>query len=599
MPAGAGGKAITAIWDGKLGLIANQVEIPKRDIKLAVDFTNKRISHSSAINGAHFVNLNANWESGVGYDGVLKGTITYNPGAALDNLDANSADSHGTVTGLIGQQGAVGAFRSTHVENPTATHTSFAGGFVAVPVVNHLAWVNSFSNPSDVSVGVGNVPSQKQTQFVQGTGTDLNKGLLDNSVIRTLKLSDGDLGGEAADGAVYAYGTWQVLNAARDGTNRTPRHYAGLLSGTNLGVALPTVPAGANGAITAIWDGKLGLIADGDSDIPKRDIDLMVDFTNKRISHSSAVNGAHFVNLNANWESGVGYDGVLKGTITYNPGAALDNLAVNSADSAGTVTGLIGQQGAVGAFRSNHVDNPTATHTSFAGGFVAVPVANYLTWVHSFGNPSSLPARVPAYEEEHQTRFVQGTATGLNTRLIGRLPSKALTLANGDLGGQAADGVSYVFTNWQIREPGATDTVSVPRYFAGILSGTHLGAPLDASVAATWSGKLGMAVNSVYVPPRDITLNIDFASKTISHSSAVNGKHFVDLSAKWINDDSAAGVLKGTITYNPGAALNDATNIPGTVSGLIGQQGAVGAFISNGTVTTPYAGGFVAVPPSE
>ncbi len=583
VPAGADGKAITAIWYGKLGLVANAVEIPTRDIKLAVDFTNKRISHSSDVGGEHLVNFSATWNSGVGYDGMLDGVFT----------GEITYDGHaGIVSGIIGRDGAVGAFRGEHF--------SYAGGFVADPGVNVRDWVDSFGNPSDLPTMVPWIKEhgQPQTQFVQGTGTSLNVGSIIGHELEILKLSDGDLGGEVADGVAYMGKKWKFSNP--DGSQRdVPRHHAGLLSGTYLGLPLFTVPAGANGAITAIWDGKLGLIANA-VEIPKRDIGLTVDFTNNKISHKSALNGAHFVDLNAKWINDDSPVGVLKGTITYNPGAALDNLDADSTrNSAGIVTGLIGQEGAVGAFRSNHVVEPiAATHTSYAGGFVAVPVVNYLTWVHSFGNPSSLPAMVPGHQDEQQTRFVQGTGTGLNTRAIGNLRPKTLTLANGDLGGEAADGVAYVFTNWQVRKPGATVTVSVPRYYAGILSSTHLGAPLDASVAAAWSGKLGMIVDDSNVPLRDITLNIDFANRgiEIADTKTTANKHFVNFdNLSWdIN-----GVITGDIHYNPGAAFDTNTNITGTVSGLIGQQGAVGAFISNGTVTTPYAGGFVARPPSE
>ncbi len=598
VPAGANG-AITAIWYGKLGLIANAVEIPKRDIDLMVDFTNKRISHSSDVGGKHLVNFSATWNSGVGYDGMLDGVftgdITYDATPTLHNgsyVANDNSKSDGTVTGLIGQDGAVGAFKSDE-----GSTTQYAGGFVATPGVDHLAWMNSFSNPSDVSVGVGNVPSQKQTQFVQGTGTSLNVGLLDNSVTRTLKLTDGDLGGDAADGAVYASGTWEVLNAARDGTNRTPRHYAGLLSGTNLGLPLPRVPASADGnPITAIWDGKLGLIANR-VEIPKRDIDLAVDFTNNKISYSDAVNGAHFVNLNANWESGVVYNGVLKGTITYNPGAALDNLGPDSTkNSAGIVTGLIGQQGAVGAFRSNHVDNPTATHTSFAGGFVAVPVANYLIWKHSFGNPTSLPTRVPWYADgQPQTEFLQGMEAKLDPGFINTPVPRSLDFANSGLGGEATDGVAYLSGTWDV------DSSDVPRHFAGILSGTNLGALLNAPVTATWNGKLGLiADGNGDIPKRDITLNIDFARKGIEIAyTRAPSRHFVAFNGLSFDKN---GVITGAMTYNPGAALNDATNSAGKVTGLIGQQGAVGAFISNHdnpSSKAAYAGGFVAVPPSE
>ena len=590
VPAGANG-AITATWYGKLGLIADGSEVAPRDIDLMVDFTNKRISHSSDVDGEHLVNFSATWKSGVNYDGVFTGDITYDATPTLQTngkyVATDSSKSEGIVTGLIGQQGAVGAFKSYHGVDDTGANTPFAGGFVATPGVDHLAWMNSFSNPSDVSVGVGSVPSQKQTQFVQGTGTSLNVGLLDNSVTRTLKLADGDLGGDAADGAVYASGTWQVLNAARDGTNRTPRHYAGLLSGINLGLPLSTVPAGANGAITAIWDGKLGLIANR-VEIPKRDIDLTVDFTNKRISHSSAVNGAHFVNLNANWENGVGYDGVLKGTITYNPGAALDNLAVNSADSAGTVTGLIGQQGAVGAFISDGTGD-----TPYAGGFVAVPVANYANWVDSFGNPTSLPVSVPWYHESQpQTEFLQGREADLKPGLINNLVPRSLDFANSGLGGEATDGVAYLSGTWDV------DSSDVPRHFAGILSGTNLGALLNAPVTATWNGKLGMIVDgNGDIPNRDITLNIDFARKGIEIAyTREPSTHFVGFNGLSFDE---AGVISGTMTYNPGATSVSATNSAGKVTGLIGTKGAVGAFISDSGTSSSFAGGFVAVPPAE
>ncbi len=366
VPAGANG-AITAIWDGKLGLVANAVEIPKRDIKLTVDFTNKRISHRSVVGGAHLVNLNANWESGFGYDGVLKGTITYNPGAALDNLAADSTrNSAGIVTGIIGTEGAVGAFRSTHVDNPTATHTSYAGGFVAVPVVNHLNWVNSFDNPSDVSVGIGAYRSQQQTRFVQGTGTGLDTRFIDNSVLQTLTLANGDLGGEVADGVVYVSGVRNVYNRQQGGTVPVSRHFAGILSGTNLGAPLEVKPAVDGTDATANWAGKLGMIVNRASPV-ESSITLKVNYTKQNITLNRTAIGLGAVSFtNVGWDN---TSGVLTGAITYDP----NDSAL--ADSTGKVTGLIGQQGAVGAFISDHGDAHTNLNTPYSGGFVAVPPA--------------------------------------------------------------------------------------------------------------------------------------------------------------------------------------------------------------------------------
>ena len=68
------------------------------------------------------------------------------------------------------------------------------------------------------------------------------------------------------------------------------------------------------------------------------------------------------------------------------------------------------------------------------------------------------------------------------------------------------------------------------RHYAGILYGTNLGAPLDAPVTAAWSGKLGMIVDGSNVPPRDISLIINFARKgiTIADTKTTDNTHFVN-----------------------------------------------------------------------
>ncbi len=526
-------------------------------------------------------------------NGVISGTAEL--GWFQNHNRIDSYIMHTSVlTGLIGAEGAVGVFDS--------------GGFVAVPKedvsfdpnVKFSDWVRSFDNPRYPTV---RSDETQQTRFMQGTATGLNAGY--RAVPQTLTLADVRTDREIADGVAYMS---RIRGGYYNPQTRSPdpiiiHHFAGLLSGTNLGAPLPTVPAGANGAITAIWDGKLGLIAN-QVEIPKRDIALTVDFTNKRISHSSAVDGAHFVNLNANWESGVGYDGVLKGTITYNPGAALDNLDANSADSDGIVRGLIGTEGAVGAFRSYHGVDDDDTNIAFVGGFVAVPVVNHLKWVNSFDNPSDVSVGIGAYRSQ-QTRFVQGTGTGLDTRFIDNSVLQTLTLANGDLGGEAADGVVYVSGVRNVYNHQKGGTVPVSRHFAGILSGTNLGALLEVKPAvdgtdatADWAGKLGMIVNRASPVESSITLEVNYTDQNITLNRTAIGLGAVSFTN--VGWDNTSGVLTGAITYDPNdSALADST---GKVTGLIGQQGAVGAFISNPdnpSSKAAYAGGFVAVPPSE
>ncbi len=532
-------------------------------------------------------------------NGVISGTVVTGDFANHDRDDTtvpNYRRGTATLTGLIGAEGAVGVF----------VGGNYYGGFVASsksaadafdPNVKTSDWVRSFGNTPPLPDRIGynyrrgynyNEP-RHQTRFLQGTETGLDIGYSSTvSIPQTLTLADVRTDREAADGVAYVFGWYG--------------RFAGILSGTNLGAALPTVPAGANGAITAIWDGKLGLIAGG-SEIPKRDIDLTVDFTNNKISYSGAVDGAHFVNLNANWESGVGYDGVLKGTITYNPGAALDNLAADSTkNSAGIVSGIIGQQGAVGAFRSTHVDNPTPTHTSFAGGFVAVPEVNYVNWVHSFG-ATGLPATANLAAPKNQ--FLQnGVATLRDSELDSELVATPINRLNGNatssdttnpitLSGEATDGVAFAKRTREV-----TSDQTDYYYYAELSSTTDMGRPLfQASRRATANGVFQFVDGKTVHNSAKFELKILFdGNGSGSINAFIDGTY--DYNAFYLTGKfDVNGVIKGDITHNSHLAF-DRSNQDGhgILTGLIGKQGTVGAFISDATGADGYAGGFVADP---
>ncbi len=113
-------------------MIASHVNVAPRDITLDIDFARKGIEIAyTEEHDTHFVGFNGlRWDE----NGVITGGITYNRGAALDHLDADSTrNSQGIVTGLIGKQGAVGSFISIHGVNHDGTNTPYAGGFVARP----------------------------------------------------------------------------------------------------------------------------------------------------------------------------------------------------------------------------------------------------------------------------------------------------------------------------------------------------------------------------------------------------------------------------------------------------------------------------------
>ncbi|MCA8834134.1 MAG: hypothetical protein K8953_03525, partial [Proteobacteria bacterium] len=133
------------------------------------------------------------------------------------------------------------------------------------------------------------------------------------------------------------------------------------------------------------------------------------------------------------------------------------------------------------------------------------------------------------------------------------------------------------------------------RFYVGLLSVTALGAPLDnAEQGGIWSAKIHILTSASDNPlEADFKLNVDFATKSLK---VVNGAgadaniNFAIGNARLaFNIDgkfTANGVIYGTVDFT-GADNN------GTLTGLIGQNGAVGIFKRNSD-SSPYVGGFVA-----
>ncbi len=498
---------------------------------------------------------------------------------------------NGKLTGLIGQDGAVGAIIQIG-------SSRVRGGFVAVPKekllhpnVHYMDWISSFSTPP--SVIFESTTDTQQSRFVQGTNGGSHTRILNNPVTETLTLAHVRTDGDGADSVAYTFGRTRLYTS-------TTQHYAGLLSGTNLGAALPTVPAGVNGAITAIWDGKLGLIAN-QVEIAPRDIKLTVDFTNKRISHKSEVGGAHLVDFSATWNSGVGYDGVFTGEITYDatPRRQTNGSYVASGGSVGIVTGLIGEQGAVGAFRSDG----TVT-TPYVGGFVAVPEVNYDNWVHGFG-ATGLPATPNISAPKNE--FLQSGGTTLSEDDFTFPDHSSLngtSIREERLSGEAADGVAF---SRGTRGIGSNLT---DYYYAEISSTTELGRPLSQT-----SGRAIARGHFKFVNTDAIQRTVGFDLKIIFDSNVTgNINAFISIRGRRSSDlfylagtFDVGGNIRGDIYNNSNltetttlAKIKKDTSLQaghGTLRGLIGQDGAVGAFISTATDLDGYSGGFVTLSP--
>ncbi len=174
--------------------------------------------------------------------------------------------------------------------------------------------------------------------------------------ISTLTLADGDLGGDAADGAFHT-ATVMVGN--------TRRTYAGILDSTNLGA--PLVAPSGGGAPTLTWGGRLRLdilvtdnsaaIVHGPDNFPN--FQLTIDFANAMgdaigtvTSTSTSTNGTITLAINGSFNK----FGVIYGTTT---------LTRSGDNYGGVLTGLIGIEGAVGAFHTGTLVN------GYVGVFVA------------------------------------------------------------------------------------------------------------------------------------------------------------------------------------------------------------------------------------
>ncbi len=134
------------------------------------------------------------------------------------------------------------------------------------------------------------------------------------------------------------------------------------------------------------------------------------------------------------------------------------------------------------------------------------------------------------------------------------------------------------------------------RYYAALFSGTNLGAPLTppvqgAAVRAIWAGVLGSTTH--FGDRLDINFDVDFTNRTFGGTVV---KNTVKNKARYTIDTTfnAGGLLQGTVALDLDSVVST-----GVVKGLIGEFGAVGAFISDAGVAAGYSGGFIAEPPSK
>ncbi len=478
-------------------------------------------------------------------------------------------------------------------------------------VVEYADWLGIFEeeNPDrplpTIAIARGNYMQSTPTGLdITGVAADISISE-DPAVLHTLTLANAmnsgvTFNGDAADGVAFfnGYSSTRNSNGTRNYRDRKD-YYVGILSDTNLGAPL-TATSG-----TVSWNGHF--ISEGSTN----DISVNTDFT-LNISFGvgdSAGTIAAFVRDN----SGTSHyrltgefntSGVIQGYVEH--GIFINNLVTDprpkdNGNYGASIVGIIGEEGAVAGIYSSK---------GYSGGFVAVPpsrdrLVTYGDWSESFTTPLPLIANT----ETRQSQFLQGTATGINMGGDFAFRAGSLNLATARFGGDVDDGTDGVAFDGDAEDGVAyywrDNGNSNAAFYAAIFSGTNLGATLPVFVSgdtatAEWKGQfnvLGVFTNAN--ADTDFILDINYEKRGVeAFVNALNVHYFL----KGTYDIN--GVITGTTEltrFENGLRdmidLNYNGRISGILTGLIGQEGAVGVFYSNKTEIYGYAGGFVAVPP--
>nr|MCA8834461.1 hypothetical protein [Pseudomonadota bacterium] len=324
-----------------------------------------------------------------------------------------------------------------------------------------------------------------QSEFLQTTGDTLATGSLTANGggaitpttlnLNTATLRNNPLGGDAKNGVAF-YRGYDSGNSAG---------YAGIFSTTDLGGPITAKDARAE------WRGQFQVIA---GRIINTDFTLEVTFGAVAGVDGSVGKVEAFVeqiapNVAHHYVRGTfNAAGVIKGTAIAGDFTNGDRNQFNVGTTDGILTGLIGEDGAVGAFYSQA--------GVYAGGFVAQPtdLVTYADWLDSFGNKTLQTAGRPSAgldseflqsgPMELDVGTIEGTFNGTDNAI------RNLTTLTMD--SNTDNGVSFFSGIYE--SPGGVQNLNRHRFYAGILSGTNVGLPLRPYVpgneTATWNGQL-------------------------------------------------------------------------------------------------------------
>ncbi len=583
-------------------------------------------------------------------NGVISGEILIDE----DGDDFGIQAQYGFLTGLIGADGAVAAFLSSDdglgalrtgaavgsKENISNGFDRFgyAGGFVAHPTataaptappnlnVRINAWTSGFTNtlPSDVKRYLTNNAIAKNAFLLRKDPATRPSWKKPEGGFLTLSA----LGGDATDGVDFFPADITIIGTRAESyvttTQRT--YHAGLWDSTDLGAAI-SLGVAFNGDMTAMWKGKFSVFQGDTARFDDDDFTLEIDFINN--SFSATVDDT---NANNDYYLSGSYttNGVMTGQVNHSENAS--DLTTKN----GILTGLIGQEGAVGVFVSNVGDEEKNTidggmgATGYAGGFVASPLTpppvvdvvdvsdiNY-TFTRNFlhiKKPRNIETDGVETRDEIRTETevssdinyadIPTTVAGLaNTpnpnsrflRIEGLIDSRGLgtatihTRRRDYTAGSAGFGDGYAIIS--------------SHGYVGILPTTDLGAarPVGAGeqTDARWNGSYSLSGNGDFVANTPINFDINFAEGTLTGTAPLANSRIGDNIT--INTTFGAdGVMNGTFSTDRvfkklHGDVHTLAQTNTNVIGLIGTEGLVGIMHGNIIVGSTVTGGFVASP---
>ena len=542
----------SATWAGKLQVTRNSKDF---DLKVTFGGTDGTVK-AFLENISGFSDFSIDGRFGV--NGVITGKVHFASATHPTSPDG----FNGTLSGIIGSDGAVGVFHATG-------SFAYEGGFLAVPppVVNADDWVSSFATLSTTPTA-GNQFLKIAGKTINRSGTTRNSnGLGGDPVVRPLDFSAFSsgtipLGLDANDGLAYFEGFF----------GSTYSHYAGIYASTDLGA--PITESGMN----ATWVGKLryGVAVE-------ENFTLAVTFdgsTGTVKAFLENILGTIDFSINGRF----GANGVITGGVHF--ASATHPTSPNSFN--GTLSGIIGQDGAVGVFHSAAVGG-------YSGGFIAVPdTVNAGDWVSSFTSPSLTPTPTTG------NKFLQIAGTTLSTSgttrnsngeggdpVVRPLNFSEFSSGTIPLGLDANDGLAY-FRGW-IGDKRSS--------YAGIYASTDLGAPItESGMNATWPAKLGF---NAFVIDFNLAVTFDGTTGTVEadiqnvNSDAIISRG-IDFSINGRFD--ANGLITGKVHYDAATHPESPADFEGTLSGIIGSGGAVGVFVLDSGSNAGTNGGFIAAP---